>query len=79
MAVYVDRLQWHGKRQWCHMATDGEREELHAMAARIGLKRCWFQGGRHPHYDLTPTKRHMAIEQGVVAVGMVELFKTCFR
>jgi hypothetical protein len=25
---------------------------LHKMALELGIKRCWFHGGRHPHYDL---------------------------
>ena len=34
-----------------HVITDGEGfDELHAFAARIGLRRSWFQGD---HYDLT--------------------------
>ena len=36
---------------WCHMATDGSFEELHAFAARLGLRRAWFQ---RDHYDLPP-------------------------
>ena len=36
-----------------HLATDGDLEELHREARRIGLKRAWFQGGEnHPHYDV---------------------------
>lgn len=45
MAVYVDPLMAHG---WilrgravrsCHMFTDGDEEELHSLAIRIGMKR----------------------------------------
>jgi hypothetical protein len=31
-------------------------ENLHAMALDLGIKRCWFHGGRYPHYDV-PKKR----------------------
>jgi hypothetical protein len=45
-------------KDWCHMATDSDLEELHQMAARLGLRRVWFQNTpTHPHYDLTPGKR----------------------
>lgn len=27
-------------------------ENLHAMARELGIKRCWYHGGRYPHYDI---------------------------
>lgn len=27
-------------------------ENLHAMARRLGIKRCWYHGGKRPHYDI---------------------------
>ena len=34
-------------------------ENLHAMAAELGIKRCWFHNSKgHPHYDVP--KRMMA-------------------
>jgi hypothetical protein len=43
-------------------------DELHAFAARIGLRREWFQSkpGRpeNDHYDLTSPGRELAIELG---------------
>lgn len=75
MTVYVDKIsdypvvaeaaKRHGRR-WCHMWTDGDLSELHALAAKIGLRREWFQDGQHPHYDLVPSKRALAIEVGAV-------------
>lgn len=74
MTVYVDEL-----RQWptrircfkpgsCHLMAD-TLDELHAFAARLGLKRAWFQDHRlHPHYDLTASKRARALELGAVFV-----------
>lgn len=72
--IYVDELftatprteqaRRHGT-QWCHMTCDGDLEELHRMAERIGLKRAYFQP-QHllPHYDLTPSKRALAVRYG---------------
>lgn len=70
MTVYVDdaMIPWRGSR-WCHLQADSE-EELHEFAARIGLRRDWFQPGTRPeaaHYDVTKPKRAQAIAQGAVA------------
>lgn len=32
------------------------RANLHKMAEQLGLKRCWFHGGRWPHYDIPKTR-----------------------
>ncbi|AGC43238.1 hypothetical protein MYSTI_01907 [Myxococcus stipitatus DSM 14675] len=84
MTVYVDQLVPHpppkdpatrraGARhghRWCHLLCDPDGEaELHAMAARIGLKREWFQAppnASKPHYDLTPPVRADALAWGAV-------------
>lgn len=81
MAIYVDPVfTWPGKGQWCHMMTDGDLSELHAMAERLGLKRAWFQNKpRHPHYDLRPSKRALAVQYGAVEVTGVELVRRCVR
>jgi hypothetical protein len=60
----------------CHLTTDGPLEELHAFAARIGLRREWFQN--HPlaaHYDLTEGKRWQALATGAVFVPAREQAK----
>lgn len=67
MAVYVDdaRLAWRGKR-WSHLTAD-TLEELHGFAARLGLRREWFQEGSRfetHHYDVTDSKREYAIFLG---------------
>lgn len=41
-------------------------EELHAMAKLIGLRREWFQPLSYPHYDLTPSRRALAVKKGAV-------------
>lgn len=61
------------------MASDASRQELHEFAAHIGLKRAWFQ--EHPwvpHYDLTPSKRKLAVLHGAKEVeGAQELARLC--
>lgn len=49
----------------CHLAAD-TLDELHEFAAKLGMKREWFQGKnpRHPHYDLVKSKRDRAIALG---------------
>ena len=59
----------HG-HQWCHMWSE-DVEALHAMAARIGMKRQWFQNRKgFPHYDLVPTKRAAALRAGAVEMPL---------
>ncbi len=75
MAILVDELrEYPGSglpfRSWCHMATDGTWEELHAFAARLGLRRAWFQGD---HYDLPAHGRAAAVALGAEEVGTGEL------
>lgn len=79
MAIYVDGLTRHGKVLWSHMMTDGDIEELHAMADRIGLRREWFQdkNPRYLHYDVQPRLRALAIKNGAVVVESYELIKRC--
>jgi len=51
-----------------HMQAD-DLDTLHAFAARLGLKRAWFQEGSRPeaaHYDLTASKREQAIRLGAI-------------
>lgn len=73
MTVYVDELQrWPTtircfKGGSCHLMADS-LDELHAMAARLGLRRAWFQPVSSPHYDLTASKRERALELGAVFV-----------
>jgi hypothetical protein len=66
--VYVDQLRDWGWRLGpsCHLIAD-TNEELHAFAARLGLKRAWFQAkSSGPHYDLTASKRAIAVRLGAV-------------
>lgn len=84
MTIYVDEtFDWgHIKGKWCHMAcaVDDGPQELHDFAERIGLKRAWFQDHLlHPHYDLRPSKRMMAIRAGAVPVSRPEFVKHCSK
>ena len=71
MSVYVDLANntWKGK-MWGHMIAD-TLEELHELADKIGLKRKWLQDkGKHmPHYDVTRSKRELAIRAGAIEIN----------
>ena len=83
MSVYVDALRDYTKRadlpprmrrHWCHMLADSEAE-LHAFARRLGLRREWYQGHRNPyrrHYDLTASKRALALQLGALPLDEEE-------
>lgn len=78
MTVYVDEIcRWPTRIRCfqdgsCHMTADTE-EELHVMAGAIGLRRAWFQPhSTAPHYDLTPSKRALALAHGAVFVPAKE-------
>lgn len=43
-------------------------EELHAMAAGIGMKRAWFQPRSFPHYDVSQERRRIALGLGAVEI-----------
>ncbi len=63
MAVYVDciAIRWRGDL-WYHLVADS-LEELHQFAAKIGLKREWYQyhKSKYPHYDVNESRRVKAI------------------
>ena len=51
------------------MIADSE-EELHVMAARIGMRREWYQGD---HYDLRPDVRERALAAGALEMSMRDM------
>ena len=83
MTIYVDELRdYYALRGaglpglWCHMVTDGDLEELHEMARRIGIPPRGFQNHpRHPHYDLMASGRARAVAHGAQEVSTRDLYK----
>ena len=58
------------------MVSDESFDELHEMAARLGIPRFVFQ---HDHYDLTPPYRERAIALGAEPVSGLELARRRVR
>lgn len=69
MPVYIDDMyryaigEFQGMRM-SHLIADSDAE-LHAMAARIGMKRQWFQGD---HYDVPMARRELAVAAGAIEI-----------
>lgn len=92
MTVYVDDVRIPAKvgrfdATWSHLTAD-TRNELHAFAGHLGLKRAWFQdpavngkpraepgtlAAEMWHYDVTETKRQQAIRLGAVPIPWRDL------
>ncbi|GLH97128.1 DUF4031 domain-containing protein [Phytohabitans aurantiacus] len=85
MSVYVDNARIPARvgrisARWSHLTAD-TKEELHAFASRIGLRRAWFQDkadlgggpGVHWHYDVTDTKRREALAAGAVPIDLRQM------
>lgn len=81
MTVMVDDLRvWAHAKHRCfkagsaHLTSDADSlDELHEFAARLGLKREWFQD--HfiaPHYDLSPAKHALALKLGAKYVAALD-------
>lgn len=92
MMVYVDDLiAWPQRastkqaqrhfgegKQSCHMYVHdaADLEELHELAAKIGLKRAWFQDRPgFPHYDLVPSKRQLALSNGAQYEKLIDFIR----
>lgn len=83
MTLYVDDMRMSttvgtGPRavagRWSHLMSDepvGASSELLAFAARLGLRPEWIQhrGTAREHFDLTDTKRGLALRLGARAIG----------
>lgn len=71
MAVYVDDMRAkYGRMIMCHMIADTD-DELHLMAARIGIARKWWQSPAATsgsHYDIALVKRAAAVAAGAVEI-----------
>jgi Protein of unknown function (DUF4031) len=71
MTVLVDEPIWPFRdRLWCHLVSDTSYDELHAVAAGLGIPRRAFQGD---HYDLPADMRDAAIALGAQPVSGREL------
>jgi hypothetical protein len=75
--IYVDDMRMPARvgrieAQWSHLFAGpwDDLAELHQFAALIGLQRRWFQDKPWPkqHYDVTDSKRDLAIANGAVPV-----------
>ncbi|MBB1061506.1 DUF4031 domain-containing protein [Marilutibacter spongiae] len=70
MSVYVDDAVtlWRGRR-WAHLMAD-RLDELHAMAAALGIPRHAFQDKTSgAHYDVTADLREQAIARGAIPIS----------
>lgn len=78
MTVYVDDMKAKFRRFiMCHMIADTD-DELHEMAEKIGIQRKWFQcppEHYYQHYDISLTKRKMAVSLGAVEITSRELVR----
>jgi hypothetical protein len=79
MTVYVDDMKApFGNMVMCHLIATTD-EELHAMAAKIGVARKWHQAPpRHAsHYDIAVSKKTLAIRYGAVPITWRETGMMC--
>ena len=65
MTVYVDDMNaQYGRMKMSHLLADTD-EELHQMAAKIGVARKWWQSPEKTsgsHYDIALSKKVLAIQ-----------------
>jgi hypothetical protein len=71
MTVYVDDMRApFGRMIMCHMIADSD-DELHLMAARIGIARKCHQRppkASHSHYDIALAMRAKAVKLGAIEI-----------
>lgn len=79
-AVYVDAPIWPYRGMvMCHMFAE-RLEDLHAMADRIGVARRWFQNRPgFPHYDISKSKRRLAVQFGALEVDRQQFIQVLSR
>jgi hypothetical protein len=79
VSVYVDSMRMRATvgrvtANWSHLTAD-TTEELLEFAARLGLRPSWIQNPGHiwkEHFDVTDSKRDLAIEIGAKPITMQE-------
>ena len=75
MTVYVDEMKRPlGRMVMCHMVADTP-QELHIMAAKIGIRARWiqFHGTVKEHFDISLGKRTLAVKKGAVEITILEM------
>lgn len=90
MTIYVDDFRAQARvgrisARWSHLTADTPKE-LHDFAARLGLRREWFQARcrsrgcpvrdgvcRHFHYDVVDTLRARALALGARGLTLREM------
>lgn len=81
MSVYVDDAAWRylGMRM-CHMVAD-THEELIEMARKIDIRERWIQAEGTPkeHFDISHTKRTLAVKEGAIRITSRELVQRTKR
>lgn len=81
MTVYVDDMKASFSTMvMCHMIADSE-EELHQMADQLGISRSHHQAPprHHSHYDISQSKRALAIRKGAVEISQKTLACMCMH
>lgn len=80
MTVYVDQFfSTTPSKKWrhykaCHMWADS-LEELLLMAAKIGLDKRWIQRKSIIHFDLSESKRELAVAYGAKEVTWRDMYQ----
>lgn len=74
MPVYVDNMKAaYGRMKMCHMVADSVAELLE-MADKICVNRKWFQLTSQPHFDISLSKRALAVANGAIEVDRHGLY-----